>query len=234
MIDLNSLGYPNVKQMYLFDFTPGQGGDFFITLASKCSREFILSWENTQQMLDRMAEFEQTTRMPGNNIGGKLIYHDSIAAYKNQILQELKRHRSDTGTKISFCTHPTGDNLNTRISDVLAYCFPKLPLQRVALTISSDISRKFAEYHYGYDADMVQRTQAPGSRFILWEDTVNTIQLDPIDLVISDPEQLKQKVQLISTDVNWEWYNHVVDIYRKIKIDPFLKWYEQENKNGRR
>ena len=230
MIDLSKLGYPNVKQMYLFDFTPGQGGDFFITLASKCSSEFVHSWENTQQMLTRMAEFKKTTRMPGNNIGGKLIYHDSVSKYQQQILQDLQQKRGDLGTKISFCTHPTGSNLNTRISDVLVQCFPGLPLQRVALSIKSDTSRRFAEYHYGYATDVVQNTQAPDSRFILWEDPVNTIELDPIDLLVNDPEELKRQVLRISSDINWQWYDHVVAVYRKIKIDPFLEWYKQEKK----
>jgi hypothetical protein len=232
MIYLNSFGYTGVNKMYLFDFTPGQGGDFFITLASKCSSEFVNSWEDSAQMKNRMAEFYNTKLMPGNNIGGKLIYHDSISAYRQQILDDLRNKPAKPidacKSKISFCTHPTGSNLNTPISDVLKYCFPELPLQRVALSMDSDISRKFAEFYYDYDADTVHRTQEPGSRFILWEDPVNTIKLDPIDLLITDPEKLKQHVLQISSDINWQWYNYVVDSYLKIKIKPFLEWYEQE------
>ena len=233
MIDLTSIGYPNIEKIYLFDFTPGHGGDFFITLASKCSPEFVYAWQNTEQMQDRMQEFLETKQMPGNNIGGKLIYADSVSEYKQQILADLYRIGGSTATKMSFCTHPTGDNVNTRISDVLKHCFPRIPIQRVALTITSKISEYFTIYSY-YNDDSeytrltLRRTQDPESRFIYWEDPKNTLLVDHMDLFINNPVQFKNSVQDIAGTVNWDWYNYIIEMYAETKVDPSLKWY---NKN---
>ena len=46
-----------LRKGYLFTFLSGHGGDFFITCASKCSRNFVNAWHNEKQVIQRMNEF---------------------------------------------------------------------------------------------------------------------------------------------------------------------------------
>ena len=88
---------------YLFEFLSGHGGDFFITLASKCSYKFVGAWESTNEAYERLQEFAETGKMPGNNIGKKLI-DGTWADYKASIQADMDRLQSDKPL-ISFCTH---------------------------------------------------------------------------------------------------------------------------------
>lgn len=231
MINLKELGYPNVNELYLFDFVPGCGGDFFITLASKCSSDFVNCWENDLDMETRMAEFRETKLMPGNNIGGKLIYYDTIGEYKQQILADLYRIGGSDATKMSFCTHPTGNNVNTRITDVLADCFPDIPIKCVALCTQSLISKQFTLYHYydllDFDGYYLDTLQDEHSRFIRWLDPENTLLIDHINLLINDPVKFKQAVLDITGPVslNWNWYTSIIETYTEYKVDEFLVYY---------
>ena len=236
MINLKDIGYPNIKEIYLFDFVPGSGGDMFITLASRCSGDFVNSWKDDSVMQERMEEFEETMKMPGNNISGKLFEFNTIREYKQQILAGLYKIGGSDATKISFCTHPTGNNVNTRISDVLAHCFPEIPITRVGLFTNSLISKQFTLYSYydridfdGYYNDWmcsrIDRLQDKTSRFIYWEDPENSFLIDHIDLFINDQIKFKQAVLEFADMVNWNWYSTIIEIYTRVKVEPFLKWY---------
>jgi len=232
MINLKELGYPNIKQIYLFDFVPGAGGDFFITLASKCSPEFVNCWQNDVDMLDRIIEFEETSKMPGNNIGGKLIYYDTIGEYKQQILADLYSIGGSDATKMSFCTHPTGNNVNTRISDVLAHCFPDIPITRVCLYTHSLVSQQFTLHSYydtlDFDGHYLDTLQDETSRFIYWEDPENSFLIDHINLFINDPVKFKQAVIEIAGTLNWNWYVKITESYWEYKVMPFYNQFKEE------
>jgi hypothetical protein len=230
MIDLERLGYKDVQAIYLFDFVPGCGGDFFITLASKCSPQHVGSWNNTSHMQKRISDFEQSLLMPGNNIGGKLIYADTVDEYKQNIQEDLIRIKHKYGTQgkyMSFCTHPTGNNVNTRISNVLAHCFPGIPIQRVALTAQTTTSIDYTYFWYAkeykYDKELITHWQSQNSRFIYWEDTANTLVIDHMDLFINNPALFKQAVLNIGSDVNMEWYDYITDLYTQTKVKPFME-----------
>lgn len=229
MINLKDIGYPNIKEIYLFDFVPGSGGDMFITLASRCSGDFVNCWKDDIDMQERMEEFEETMKMPGNNIGGKLIDFNTIGEYKQQILADLYSIGGSDATKISFCTHPTGSNLDVRISDVLAHCFPEIPITRVGLFTNSLISKQFTLYSYydciDFDGYYIDCLQDETSRFIYWEDPENSFLIDHIDLFINDQVKFKQAVLEFAGMVNWNWYSKIIEIYTRVKVEPFLKWY---------
>lgn len=231
MINLKELGYPNIEQLYLFDFVPGAGGDFFITLASKCSSDFVNCWQDDVDMLGRMLEFEETSKMPGNNIGGKLIDFDTIGEYKQQILADLYSVGGSEATKMSFCTHPTGNNVNTRITDVLKHCFPDIPITRVCLFTNSLLSKQFTLYSYydllDFDGHYLDTLQDETSRFIFWEDPENSFLIDHINLFINDPVKFKQAVLEIAGTVNWTWYTKITELYWQQKIEPFYSQFKE-------
>jgi len=228
--------YPNLEKIYLFDFTPGHAGDFFITLASKCSTEFVNGWTDMGQVTERMQEFERTKLFPGNNIGGKLIDFDTHNEYRDVIQADLDRIGPSDRRFMSFCTHPTGNNHSVRISDVLTEMFPNVPLQRVALSISTDISMAWTVYNYYNDFSQhvkstITRTQDERSRFIYWEDPMNTLVIDHIDLLINDPVKLKHQVLEIAEYVDWDFFNYAWNAYHKVKVNSFVKWWEKYGKN---
>ena len=228
MIDLKQLGYPNIDKIYLFDFTPGHGGDFFITLASKCSRDHVGSWKDWDELEDRMNEFKRTNLMPGNNIGGKLIYGNTISEFKQQILANLYSIGQSDATRMTFCTHPDGDNTNTPITTVLHHCFPDIPIQPVALKIDSDIGEGFTMYSYNWkDRLQLEKTQDEHSRWIYWEDPLNTLVFDHMDLVVNNRNKLREYASEIGGDINWDFYDRVIDIYYEHKVKPFLEWYDK-------
>jgi len=236
MVDLVTLGYPNVSKIYLFDFSPGHGGDFFITLASKCASDHVNSWRTTDEMEQRLDEFKDRKLMPGNNIGGKLIDHNTIDEYAEQIVQDLKHIGGSDATKMSFCTHPTGANENVKIHTVLEKCFPDIPIQQVALNIESPASEYFTMYsYYNNDSDFsrqaLKRQRNENSRWIYWNDPENTIVLDQMTLMFEDRAQLKRQAQAIG-NINAEFYDRVIEVYSEVKVNPFLKWWNNRNKRG--
>jgi hypothetical protein len=233
MDDLASLGYPNVNKLYLFDFSPGHGGDFFISLASKCARDHVNSWNTWEEMEERLDQFRETKLMPGNNIGGKLINYNTTEDFKEQIFTDLKRIGGSDATKMSFCTHPIGDNKDVKIRSVLEHCFPGTPIQQVALDIESPASEYFTMYnYYNDDSDFskqhLRRQRNENSRWIFWNDPENTIVLDQMTLMFEDRAGLKQRAQAIG-DINDEFYDRVIEVYSEVKVNPFLKWW---NKRG--
>lgn len=236
MDNLESLGYPNVNKLYLFDFSPGHGGDFFITLASKCSSDHVNSWKSVDEMEERLNEFKETKMMPGNNIGGKLINYNTIEDYAEQIIQDLKRIGGSDANKMSFCTHPTGDNKDVTIRSVLEHCFPGIPIQQVAMDIKSPASEYFTMYsYYNDDSDFsrqaLKRQRNEDSRWIYWNDPENTIVLDQMTLMFDDRAKLKQQAQAIG-NVNNKFYDRVIEVYSEVKVNPFLKWWNNRNKRG--
>lgn len=236
MVDLSKLGYPNVNKLYLFDFSPGHGGDFFITLASKCASDHVNSWNTWEEMEERLDEFREKKLMPGNNIGGKLINYNTIEDYAEQIIKDLKYIGGSDASKMSFCTHPIGNNKDVKIHTVLEHCFPGIPIQQVALGIESPASEYFTMYsYYNDDSDFsrqaLQRQRNEDSRWIYWNDPENTIVLDQMTLMFEDKAQLKQQAQAIG-NINNKFYDRVIEVYSEVKVNPFLKWWNNRNKRG--
>lgn len=192
----------SLRKGYLFTFLSGHGGDFFITCASKCSRNFIGAWHDKKQVITRMNEFVLTKKMPGNNIGKKLI-EGTWQDYKKSIDIEIAQLQ-DTRPYVSFCTH-YGQNkvdIKPHLEDHLG-----IPIQEINLIPTTQQSWDWIDYHY----DSKHKEHAP-------EDGV-----DPIDLFLNNDKEFNFLVQRIGEDINWEWVNIVKRYFRDVKVNPFLR-----------
>jgi len=213
--------FPNLERVYLFDFTPGYGGDFFITLASKCSRHFINSWIEWPRVVDRMTEFRETSLMPGNNIGGKLIGYDDENSYRLTIIRDLcsSKITNKTGRYLSLCTHSTGDH-EINILDTVRDLFAPVPVTPVCLEISTDRSHNWTCYH-NPEQNWLD-SQAPFSKWLFWQDPENTILIDPIDaLIAKDYDKLRSLAESIGEDLNNNFYEFVLQQYLQYKVNPY-------------
>ena len=216
------LQFKNLERVYLFDFTPGYGGDFFITLASKCSPHFVNSWQHWYYVVDRMNEFAETKLMPGNNIGGKLIDYDDENSYRLKIMMDFENKLVNKNARyMSLCTHSTGTNLaKVSVLDTVRDLFAPIPVTPVCLEISTNRSHHWTDYHV--PEKHWKDRQAPFSPWLYWQDPENTILIDPIDALISkDYDKLKRLALDIAEDLNTEFYDYVLQKYLEHKVIPY-------------
>ena len=198
--------HSNLRKGYLFHFLSGHGGDFFITLASKCSRNFVGAWHDDKAVITRMNEFVITGKMPGNNIGKKLI-DGTWQDYKKSISNELIK-LDDNRPNISFCTHPGQNQVDIKphLEDWL-----NIPIQEIHLIPTTQQSLDWMDFHYDPIHAFQQYSSDEG--------------IDHIDLLLNNEKQLDWFVQDIGENLNWEWVNIVKRYYRDVKVNPFLKNY---------
>lgn len=204
----------NLRKAYLFNFLSGHGGDFFITLASKCSKVHANAWQDDETFNERMEEFKVTGIMPGNNIGTKLIYKD-WQEYQKMIenhLQELRGYAFWKEKEVaSFCTHwgQTADipGLRDSLENYL-----QAPVEQVNMIPKTEISKLFADHVYKWN---VLHDSVPA----------DAVGIDHIDLLLNDRDELYKQVERIGEDVNWKRVEQVIDIYMEYKVQPFLDYY---------
>ncbi len=203
----------NLRKAYLFNFLSGHGGDFFITLASKCSRVHAGAWKDEQTFNERLDEFKVTGKMPGNNIGTKLINGD-WDLYRKMIEDNLAEFRSMShwkeGDIMSFCTH-WGQNPDPTLKSRLEHWL-QTEVEQVNMIPKTDVSRLFADHSYQWK---VLYNTVP-------EDAVG---IDHIDLLLNDRDELFKQVERIGEDLNWKYVEKVVDVYMEYKVQPFLDYY---------
>lgn len=235
MIDLKKYGLNNIDEIHLYDFTPGHGGDFFITLASKCSRIHFNHWLSMEDCRERMDIFKNQSdiaTMPGNALGTKLIYEFN---YRDKIIKELNYHakkgKYSYAKKLCFVTHPSSKMVKPA-TKLLKELFPLIPIKRIALSIDTEESLHYILYHYynkdtsGWRKQYVLSSQSKDSRFIYWENPENTIKIDHIDLLLNNPQGLKEQVEKLGIDINWKMYDFVLNTYKEKKVDPFRSWFK--------
>ena len=201
--NLTGLLMSSLRKGYLFEFLSGHGGDFFITLASKCSYKFVGAWESTNEAYERLQEFAETGKMPGNNIGKKLI-DGTWADYKASIQADMDRLQSDKPL-ISFCTH-YGQNT----VDILPHLedWLQIPIEKVDLIPTTLQSQYWIDCFYDPIPEFQKLVPEKG--------------IDQIDLWLNKPEELDYHVRRIGESLNWEWVQLTKDYYMEFKGKPFL------------
>jgi hypothetical protein len=217
-IDLYKYNLDYLETVWLFEFISGGAGDFFITLASGCS---TLHVKTQADLITRMQEFKRTGKMPGNNIGKKFIENESLSEVEERIKNHLEELEPQYAPEqLSVCTHP-GQSVD--LASKIQSIFPKQKIKKVCLSPTTKLSREYITFYYGYTKEQILTRQED---LMLWEDPLNTMVIDPVELAINNPEELKELATFIAGELDEEMYDYVYDIYYHHKLKPFKDYYD--------
>jgi hypothetical protein len=219
----------NIKKVFLTEFIPGHGGDFFITLFSGAGQNFVGSFTK-DRIIKRLSE---GGNMPGNNVGGKLINYISSEDMVNHINNSICKIKSKdkdyySRTHIHFATHPNKQQ-DFNVRDLLK-SHTNLPLQKINLIPSTADSVLWCVYHFIKQYD-IPNDQYDGIINTILHNVTKTelsdtdINFDHIDILINNKQQLFQIANHISdSNIDKEVFDIILEYYTNTKLKSYLEW----------
>ena len=247
MINLEERGFKNIKSIYVCEFISGAGGDFFITLYSTCNKDFLRFLNNKKSLLSRFDKNDASIkfRMPGNNIGGKIMYliddmEENIINDLNKILMQ-QQTESPNSKFLNIATHPykmidvrNGLEKKTNIS-ISSYIYnffeSKYEYKNIILVPTTFESFAFIEYFryteglpiqpnlYNSESDSVINSK---------EIKGDIICIDHIDIALNCEDKLLPLCKkLVNDNYDEDMFEMTLNYYKEKKLEKFLEWLKE-------
>lgn len=253
MISLEDHGFRNIKNIYLCEFITGHGGDYFITLYSVCHKDFLRFLDSNN---DLKARFNYNSvegnkfRMPGNNIGKKMIFiRNDIESYIIDDLKKLLIRRPECvdAKFLNMATHPikmvddrSGSRQHTDISTasyIYNFFESKYEYKNVILVPTTFESFAFIAYfmHTEGEPDTSIIRDVPYALHVHTDngDSVinsnefkgDVIYIDHIDIALNcEGKFLPLCKKIVSDNYDDDMFELTLEYYRKQKLEKFLEW----------
>jgi hypothetical protein len=253
MISLEDYGFRNIKNIYLCEFITGHGGDYFITLYSVCHRDFLRFLDSKEDLETRFNHHLNTDtklRMPGNNIGKKLIFiRDDIESHIIDDLKKLLIRRPEyvDAKFLNMATHPikmvddrSGTRQHTDIkSATYIYSFfeSKYEYKNIILVPTTFESFAFIAYfmYSEGEPDTTIIRDIPYALYVhtdVGDSVINSdefkgdvVYIDHMDIALNcEGKFLPLSKKLINDNYDDDMFEMTLDFYRKQKLEKFLEW----------
>ena len=238
--------YDSVEKIFLCEFIPGHGGDFFVTLYSLCNNDFIKCIEENKNIEDRLVNFPN---MPGNNLGGKYLFKDSYIMIEKDLIK-FSKFNINRGNKkyINLVTHPTiiteiknnqvvpnyGNYPADDIFDLFdleyeviillpttfeSFCFSMCYYESRGMDITN-ITRNLIESLTQFNTGGESLTQHKNfNHFVTY--------IDHIDILLNCPEKFLPLCKKISSkNIDETMFNYTLNFYIDNKVTDYRNWFK--------
>jgi hypothetical protein len=244
VINLEERGFKNIKNIYVCEFISGHGGDFFITLYSTCNKDFLRFLKNKEELLSRFDKNDTSIkfRMPGNNIGGKIMY--STGDMEENIINDLNKlllqqpTESPNSKFLNIATHPykmidirDGIEKKTNIS-ISSYIYnffeSKYEYKNIILVPTTFESFAFIEYFRHLEGLPIQSNlynSESDSVINSKEIKGDIICIDHIDIALNcEGKLLSLCKKLVNDNYDEDMFEMTLNYYKEKKLEKFLDW----------